>query len=253
MFKNALIFFILLLQTSTLLAQMSIVLTTGEWEPFTSQSYKNSGIANAIVKEAFKIQNINVTYKFYPWKRAMFYAQIGKYEGSTIWMKTKQRELDFLYSKKPILIHSTTFFHLKKTHFNWNDDINYLKKFKIGTTLGYSYTQELNNAIKNNIIKPDIGLSDLKNLKKLLLGRIEVLICDEQVCLTLIKKYLSKNEQNQLTYSKKHLSTVPHFLILNKKQKKLKKEFDIGFKKLKESGRYQELITQIKKGEDYDN
>ncbi len=251
MFKNALMFFLLLLQTSTLLAEKTIVLTTGEWEPFTSQSYKNSGIANAIVKEAFKIQNINVTYKFYPWKRAMFYAKIGKYEGSSLWIKTKQRELDFLYSKEPILTHSTTFFHLRKTHFNWNDDINYLKKFKLGTTLGYSYSLELNNAIKNNILKPDVGLDDLKNLKKLLLGRIELFICDKNVCLTLIKKYFTKTEQNKITYSRKPISKVPHFLVFNKKQKKLKKEFDIGFEKLIKSGRYKEILKAFKKGENY--
>ena len=251
MFKIALIFFVLLLQTSTLFANKTIVLATGEWEPFTSQSYKEYGIANAIVKEAFKLQNINVNYKFYPWKRAIFYVKTGKHEGSTIWIKTKQRELDFLYSEKSILTNETTFFHLKKTHFKWDDDISYLKKFKLGTTLGYSYTQELNNAIKDNLLKPDIGLDDLKNLKKLLLGRIELFICDKNVCLTLIKKYFTKTEQNKITYSKKPISKVPHFLVFNKKQKKLKKEFDIGFEKLIKSGRYKEILKAFKKGENY--
>lgn len=245
--KSFIIILVLFLQNSALLAERTITLATGEWEPFTSQNYENHGIANALVKEIFKIQNIDVIYKYYPWKRAMLYVKTGEHEGSTIWMKTKQRELDFLYSKEPILTNQTTFFYLKKTKFNWNGDITYLKNFKLGTSLGYFYSKKLNDAIKSNILTPDVGIDDYKNIKKLLLGRIEVFVCDKVVCLSIIKKNLTKEEQKQIIYSKIPLSTEAQFLILNKKQKELKKEFDIGFEKLKKTKKYKKIIMQIEK------
>jgi polar amino acid transport system substrate-binding protein len=184
----------------------------------------------------------------------MLYVKTGKHEGSTAWAKTEQRKKDFIFSKKQIFLDKTVFIHLKNLKFNWRGNIVELQKFKLGTSLGYAYSTELENAFKNNLLKPDIGIDDLKSLRKLMLKRIDIFICGKDAALTLVRKYFSKKELQQFTkYIITPYKEIPIHLLLNKNQTKLKEEFDIGFKKLKESGRYQELITQIKKGEDYVN
>jgi len=155
MLKNLLIFLLFLMQTSTLIASKNIVITTGEWEPYTSQKYKNYGVANIIIKESFKLQNIDVQYKFYPWKRAMRYVKTGKYASSSAWTMTKRRKKDFIFSKEPIFFDKNVFIHLKDLPFKWDGDIMTLKQYRLGTSLGYQYSTKLEYAFHNNILKPD--------------------------------------------------------------------------------------------------
>lgn len=248
--RIVIVFFMLVCDLSDIYAR-EILLTTGEWEPYISKRYKDYGLVNVIVKEAFKIQNIDVKYKFYPWKRALAYVKCEKnkkYKATTVWIKTKQRNMTFLYSDKPIIKTINTFFYLKNTNFEWKGDLLYLKKFRVGTSLGYSYSQEFENAVNQKILNPDVGLDDLKNLKKLLLKRIDVFICEKNVCLTLMKKYLLKKEQEKITYSKKPLSIEPCYLLFKKNKIQLKKEFDIGFEKFIKSERYQKIVEKFQKG-----
>ncbi len=227
----------------------TVTLTNGEWEPFLSEKYKSHGVASVIVKEAFKLQDIDTKYKFYPWKRAMDNAKMGLQDGSVIWSKNKERERDFLFSKKPILTMDSVVFHLKSSDFKWEGKINIFKKYKLGTTGGYQSGEELDKAIKEGEIEVDIATTDLTNFKKLLVKRIDVFICDKRVGLTLINKYFSKSDQNKITFSKKPFISFAFFLIMNRKKTELIKEFNIGFDKLIKYGRYNEIMDAFSKGE----
>ena len=53
----------------------------------------------------------------------MFYVKTGKHVGSTVWTKTDEREKNFLYSNKTILITTNSFFYLANLKFDWDGDI----------------------------------------------------------------------------------------------------------------------------------
>ena len=73
-------------------ANEKITISNGEWPPFFSQELKDYGITSHIVSQAFKLENIEVQYKWYPWKRAFHLAKNGDIEATVGWEKTKKRE-----------------------------------------------------------------------------------------------------------------------------------------------------------------
>jgi len=239
---------VVFLSTVSLFAKDKVVLTNGEWEPFLSAKYKGYGVASVLVKEAFKQENIKVEYKFYPWKRAMYYVEKNQKDGSVIWAKSKERTKRFLFSKKPVMSLDTVFFHLKEKKFKWRGDINVFKNVKLGTTLGYQYGVKLNKAIKNGTIKVDVAPKNLNSFKKLIRHRMDVFICDKNVGLSLIKKHFSKVDQKKFTYSKRPFKSISYYLIMNKKRKIMMKKFDKGFAKLKRSGKYRKIMNEFRNG-----
>ena len=69
--KNAVILtWLLFILSACPLRAETIVLTTGEYPPFNSVFIKHQGLMPRIVTEAFRVEDIDVLYKFYPWKRA---------------------------------------------------------------------------------------------------------------------------------------------------------------------------------------
>jgi len=79
-------------------AQEIIRLTNGEWKPFQSADLPNYGPYSEIVTEAFKRVGIKVEYGFFPWKRAQKLVEKGEWDGTFFWIKTREREQNFLLS-----------------------------------------------------------------------------------------------------------------------------------------------------------
>lgn len=63
----------------------SIVIGTGEWQPYHSISLKHLGVGNHIVSEAFAAVGIKVKFEFMPWKRVPHESTIGELDGISTW------------------------------------------------------------------------------------------------------------------------------------------------------------------------
>jgi len=79
-------------------AEERISIAIGEWPPFISENLKHYGVVPRIVTEAFALGNVKVDYGFFPWKRAMEYANEGDWDGSAVWGYTSERGKTLLYS-----------------------------------------------------------------------------------------------------------------------------------------------------------
>ena len=55
---------------SSTFAATEVVFVTGEWEPFSSKSLPNKGIATELITIICKEAGINPTFNFVPWPRA---------------------------------------------------------------------------------------------------------------------------------------------------------------------------------------
>ncbi|WP_163831367.1 type 2 periplasmic-binding domain-containing protein [Spartinivicinus ruber] len=71
-------------------ALQQVKIANGEWQPYTSNKMKNYGVVTHIVTEAFKVEGINVTYDWLPWKRAYQSVVDGKLDASPGWIQTEQ-------------------------------------------------------------------------------------------------------------------------------------------------------------------
>ena len=175
--KNMFIIFILLIFASVVsFGNDTVKLAIGEWAPYTSEKDPKGKIAEAIVIEAFKLENIDVEFEYFPWKRSYAYVKSGKSVGTFPWYSSEERREDFIINKEAVVKANSYFFHLKSTDFNW-ETYEDLKKYRVGVTLGYIDAQELPKVG----VPVEIATKDELNFKKLLIGRIafsKIQTCD---------------------------------------------------------------------------
>lgn len=244
---------LLITDSSAAYGNESIRLTNGEWPPYTSEKLKHYGMFSRIVTEAFSIENIAVEYEFYPWKRSYHLAKSGEFDGSIAWADTNDRQEDFYFSNSVISV-DKVFFHLKSFSFDW-DSINDLKQYRIGGTLGYTYGEAFDKAVKNKDIYVQYITHDIQNIKKLMSGKIEIFPMEINVGYELIKTELDKKNVSLITHHHKPVVQTSTCVVISKKigkqrAQKLIAAFNRGLQELKNNGRYDQILklsSKVKK------
>jgi len=225
-----------------------IRLTNGEWPPYTSKALPHYGFMSRIVTEAFDQVEINAEYTFFDsWKRCYILAKKGKFDGSLTWIPTLERKKDF-YFCDPVITLENVFFHLKTLNFDWNtmDD---LTPFRISITSSYSYEKDFDSAVKQGKIVPYIVYRDIVNIQNLIQGRVDIFPMEKKVGYALLRKNFSPEEQARVTHHPKSLETTFPTVIISKqidpaRAQHLVTAFNKGLKRLKQSGRYREIISR---------
>lgn len=228
----------------------AVRLANGEWPPYQSEHLEHYGLASRIVTEAFALEGINVEYGFFPWNRSFMLAKKGRWDGTLVWSYSEERAKDFYYSDP--VIHSTwVFFHLKTIPFDWNT-IDDLKPFKIGGTIGYFYDKEFQEAEESGKIRVFRIAEDEQNFVKLLKGRIDIFPQDINAGYAMINKLFTKDEAQLFTYHPKPIKDEAFSLILSKnikENKQLIEVFNRGLRRLRESGKIDQYLSESRKGE----
>jgi polar amino acid transport system substrate-binding protein len=246
------IILIVFLSTTTITAQETVQLTTGEWAPLASRHLKNYGPISQIISLAFESQDIKVTYHFFPWKRSYDQAKRGVFDGTILWRKENERMKDF-YFTDPISEGAYYFFHLKEYQFDWNN-IGDLKRIPIGGTIGYFYGIDMDDAEKQGRITVSRNSSDLTNFKKILNGRIKLFPMGIDVGLYMLRKNFKPKEIKQFTYHPKVVDSRPYHVLISKalpleRAQRLANSFNLGLKKIKEDGTYDRIMKASRAGE----
>ncbi len=233
----------------------TIQIATEEYPPHTSEKLKHYGVACHIVSEAFALEGIEVAYSFFPGKRAYMMAETGMVDGALPWVWRAERE-DFFHYSEPITRGGMDgFYHLKSFHFKWNPDqpdYNDLRGLSIGAILGYNYGKDFQISEASGLISvervPTIG----QNLKKLLNGRIQLFMCQDDVGNYELHRSFNPQERAMITHTLENNRPTENFhLILSKKRKQSAhylETFNRGLQKLKASGRYDQLIKDSQAG-----
>ncbi len=239
--KTITVFALLALPTK---AAELVTLSTGEWPPFTSKSLAHQGFYSEIVRQAFALEDYEVQYQFLPWARAYMYVEQGKVDGSLTWAKTTSKEKAVLFSE-PVFWHNKVFFHLSQQPFNWHN-IDSLKQLTIGATEQYTYGYAFDLAAEKSELKVEYVSSDLLNLKKLLVGRIDIFPSDIHVGYQLIKQHFPAEKAALFTHHPQSVQQTYTHVIFSKnnqqRSKQLLAAFNRGLQKLKQSGAYQQII-----------
>lgn len=210
-----------------------IVLTSGEWAPFTGKDLKEEGILSYIVREAFKLKGKEVKYVYMPWKRALLVPQTDKsYDGSLGWSPKPEREKHYHYSDV-VLENIQVFFHLKKKEFNWNI-IEDIKKYNLGAGRGYSYGPKLDKFIKENSNNITFVTDEAQGLKLLLNKRFDIFPSSFGPAIGILAK-LPAEDIRKITYNKKPIRASTNHVILSRLKKEnieLIKIFNEGLREL---------------------
>lgn len=221
---------------------------SGEWIPLAGEEIKHGGFCGHVVSEAFRLVGYQVQFHYAPWKRVLTRLKQGKDDASLCWIKNAKREQSFLYSNT-IMTQKKVFFHRKDFDFDWNSLAD-LNQFKIGSVRGYSLGEEFDKAQKEGKLHITFTDSDAQNLKKLLLGRIDLYPLEMVVGYTTMQKITTPANMRLITNHQKPIIESNYYLILSKKipqprLAKLLKDFNKGLKLLKDSGQYDKMEEAI--------
>lgn len=232
-------------------AEETVRMASGEWPPFTSERLKDFGVYSRIVSEAFALEGLRVEYGFFPWSRSYNYVVNGAWDGSLTWAPTPEKVSEVLFSD-PVFRHTKVFFHRKNYVFDWNA-IDDLKGVKIGATVKYTYGSDFDQAAKDGRVSVEYVTSDLQNFKKLLAGRIQIFPSDVSVGYELLNSNFTPGEVGLLTHYPKPVEETDTCVIFTKnnieRSQDLLDRFNRGLRKLKELGRYDELLEASRRGE----
>ena len=203
---------------------------------------KESGLMNELVKESFSEMGIECQFEFYPLSRIAWSIQDGKKVAALGSRSMFFKQLD--KSKiLPVDVYkgSFHFFYLKK---NFPNELSFnslvdLKKYKIGYIQGGLLTP----LFQRSGIKP-IYLSSLdQKIQMLKSGRIDMYAASELVGWKLIQEKFPVT-YDQFSISKNKILSTTGDIVFAGDQKKLKKLFLQGYRKIKKNGKYHLILKK---------
>jgi len=159
-----------------------IRLATLDWPPYVGEVLPQYGFTTAIVSEAFKRAGYEVKVDFMPWTRVLQETEAGNYDAAYPEYYSEERVKTFFLSD-PLASGPLGFYKRKADNITYTK-LDDLKPYRIGVVLGYINTPEFDAA---DYLKKEATNSDEQNLRKLLLGRIDLVVIDKFVAQYLIK------------------------------------------------------------------
>lgn len=223
-------------------SQETVTITVGEWPPYVSTDLPGYGIAPRIVTAAFNEEKVKVQYVFFPWARALDAAKNGDYDATLLWVRTSERERNFLFSDV-VIVGKAVFYHLKAKQFSWRT-VDDLKGLNIGGLNSGSYPW-FESALKAGVqLKMDMVNDEPANFRKLLAGNIDIFSLDQLTGAAILKKSFTPEEIDRITFDSKPIESWDYCLMFSKKSAKAKQFimlFNKGLQELKRSGRYKQL------------
>lgn len=213
-------------------AQEKVKITSLEWPPFSSKNLVGKGLALKKISEAFENMNISSSFHFLPWVRALRSTESGEFHAIAPEYYSREREDKFFFSdsimSSPLVLVSRKDFKLKTF-----SDMKEIYPFKIGLVRGYVNTPAID---QDTNIKSDLATDDLSNIKKLMAGRVELIVIDLNVLNYLTS--ISKIEHQELQVLSPILEDKKLYLVFPKSKKgssELRDKFNQGLQLIKTS------------------
>src|SRR5471030_168317 len=205
--------------------------------------------AVAHVTEAFRLGDVDVKFTPVSSNRAITGVMMGLYDGGFGWAHAADRDRKLLYSDNSIYTFRMVFFQRRGDDHPWKTLAD-LAPLQIGTTLGDHYSDEFSALQETSKLHVQVAASDLNNMRKLLVGRIDLFPMEEEAGKLLIQGALTPAEQNLLSCQSVAISAVPTFLVLRRtlpRAQELIARFDRGYRQLLESGRLAKMMEETRK------
>lgn len=232
----------------------TIRVATENYPPYVASNLKHYGVLGQIVTEAFKLEGINVEFNFFTGKRAYKLAKTGEYDATMPWARREERLKLFYYGEPVIESDHEVFFFRRGKKFKWDPKRqNYedIRGFDIGAIIGYNYGPKFMEAEKKKIVSVSRMLEISQLFQMLLSGRLDLMISPERIALYELKTTIDKEKAMAIQSIVAIDEPIEYdYLLISKKSKKGAHFFEAmnrGLRKLKESGRHNEIVNQFMK------
>ncbi|MFV0348292.1 MAG: substrate-binding periplasmic protein [Halodesulfovibrio sp.] len=216
---------------------------TLEWPPYISSELPGLGYVADVLREVFLPAGYSVELVFLPWKRALSYMSRKDiagylpeyYDPAT----TKAR---CVYSA-PFPGGPLAFMHRTTTPVLFSS-VEDLKPYRTGIVAGYINFKEFDDA---HDLQKDPSPDDLTNLRKLLMGRVDIIIGDPVTVMYLYRTHISE-KGSELGIQQPYIETKTLHICFNTIHNEFKTIlplFNSRLKELERSGRLEELHNKL--------
>ncbi|UTH75739.1 ABC transporter substrate-binding protein [Chromobacterium sp. IIBBL 290-4] len=231
-------------------AAVELLISTGEYAPWSGEKLQGDGFVNRVVREAFAREGIAVRFDYLPWARALESLRNGSVQASSFWFDDPVKAKEFLYSA-PISEHREVLFHRKDRAVpNWQK-LSDLNSLRFGSTRGYSYTVEFRQLARQGLLAVEEADDDRVNLLKLLAGRIDLFPLDEFTGWQLLASdAFPRGAHDLITTETKPFSVQYGHLLMRRSpaNAQLMARFNAGLAKLRADGTLERFRLDLYRG-----
>ncbi|MEM1401549.1 MAG: transporter substrate-binding domain-containing protein [Pseudomonadota bacterium] len=208
---------IIAMMAQPIAAQASSRLTigSGEYVPFTDSSAVDGGIVNEMISQIATQAGMTAEFEFMPWKRALELTRSGRFDATSFWYYSEERESDFIHVG-PVIQDRLVFFRRAGTPEPTWETLADLSDYTIGAVTGYTFTPEFWEMAEAGSINIEVAPSDETNMRKLLAGRIDLYPMSEVSGRLLLERIFTQAELDQITISEKPLVTTNGYLLISR-------------------------------------
>lgn len=235
-FLAALLVYILFGFNSASAADKTFIVTTEEWPPFVSSELPGNGWAMEVARAVLEPQGYEVTLELVPWARAVRCAKSGRCDGLYLSYYVEARTEWAVFSD-PIGELRTGFFKLTDRDISF-ETLEDLRPYTIGITRGAAVSDAFDSA---DYLRKDPVPHDSVNIKKLLKGRIDLVVAAEPVLKHLIRTTLPEEQQDRFEFMSPHLSVQSLHMAISRNspdyEQKLR-DFNEGLARIRADGSY---------------
>lgn len=224
-------------------------LATGELPPYATQERADQGIALDVVRQAFDLAGLKVTYTFKPWTRTLEEARAGMWDATAYWGRNPERDRGFLISDNVLTEQWVLVFRhsaFKGAAFDWKT-LPDLKGLRIGVVQSYTYTPEFWALQKSGVLDARLASDDLANLRLLMGGRLDVVPMERNVACYLMQHHFADHEVRDLRAHPRPFAPnfTTHVMFSDKLPESAARleAFNRGLRTLKRSPAYAEKLS----------
>lgn len=144
-----------------------------------------------LVSELFRRLGMPVEIEIMPWKRAVREARLGRADALMIVFKSREREAYLTYTDEVFTTREILLFDADRLGpFIW-DDFADLKGYCVGLVSDYSYLPNVVRAVEQHNLRVEYASDSRTNMLKLVAGRIDFVVEEEQVARSLLMENAS--------------------------------------------------------------
>ncbi len=219
----------------------TVRLVSTEFPPYTGAALPGGGIACEITRAALRQVGLTMSLQFRPWARALLEFQRGEHDGVIGAWRTPERERQMRFPS-PLGIVNQIGFMARADARHRVDDLDRLAGLRIGTVNGYANPERFERAR----LQVEPAVDDLANLRKLLAGRIDLILIDKGVGAHLIDTQL-REAVGRLVWLEPGITELPLYTVFSRTQTdgdRLTAALTRGLGDMQSSGRLAELVRR---------
>jgi len=219
-----------------------------QWEVATDQNFppyvyqekgEIKGIHVDIVAAVMKEAGENYQLSAYPWARVVAVTDNNKVDFSFPWVGKPERFEKYLMIGP--LHKGRTVFAVKADNGLSYSTLEDLKGLTIGTVRGYAYEKAFDDA---DFLQKDAQAKDnVTIIKKLVAGRVDLIIGDENVLREEAKKL---GVAEQMRFLEKAVKEAERYAAFPKANEAQARKFEAALKRIKDSGEYDQILDTYK-------